>query len=76
MNARGLSFQREYEMDIYYKGERIGGRRVDYFVENCINRLNHDLPDLHDAKDSKIKLNQFKPGHGNQINPKNQGSDK
>ena len=37
------------------------------------NRLNHDLPDLHD---SKIKLNQYKPNHGNQINPKNQGSDK
>jgi GxxExxY protein len=36
MNARGLSFQREYEMDIYYKGQRIGGRRVDFFVENCI----------------------------------------
>jgi GxxExxY protein len=32
----GLRFQREYEMDIFYKGERIGGRRVDFFVENCI----------------------------------------
>ena len=30
MNERGLSFQREYEMDIFYKGERIGGRRVDF----------------------------------------------
>ncbi len=36
MNERGLSFQREYEMDIFYKGERIGGRRVDFFVEGCI----------------------------------------
>jgi GxxExxY protein len=54
MNARGLSFQREYEMDIYYKGQRIGGRRVDFFVENCINRLNHDLPDLHDARILKL----------------------
>ncbi len=36
MNAMGLTFQKEYEMDIFYKGERIGGRRVDFFVENCI----------------------------------------
>lgn len=32
----GLSFLREYEMDIYYKDNRIGGRRVDFFVEDCI----------------------------------------
>ncbi len=37
MSNMGLSFQkREYEMDIYYKDNRIGGRRVDFFVENCI----------------------------------------
>ena len=36
MNALGLNFLREYEMDIFYKGERIGGRRVDFFVENCV----------------------------------------
>jgi len=31
MFQQGLSFEREYEMDIFYKGERIGGRRVDFF---------------------------------------------
>ena len=36
MASVGLTFQREFEMDIFYKGERIGGRRVDFFVENCI----------------------------------------
>lgn len=36
MTNMGLSFQREYEMDIYYKESRIGGRRVDFFVEGCI----------------------------------------
>lgn len=36
MTNLGLSFQREYEMDIYYKDNRIGGRRVDFFVEDCI----------------------------------------
>ncbi|MDD3323348.1 MAG: GxxExxY protein [Paludibacter sp.] len=32
MNNQGLDFSREHEMDIFYKGERIGGRRVDFFV--------------------------------------------
>ena len=36
MTNMGLSFQREYEMDIYYKDRKIGGRRVDFFVESCI----------------------------------------
>ncbi|MBN1118822.1 MAG: GxxExxY protein [Bacteroidales bacterium] len=36
MHSAGLTFEREYSMDIYYKGERIGGRRVDFFVEGNI----------------------------------------
>jgi len=32
----GLSFAREQEMDIYYKRQHIGNRRVDFFVEKCI----------------------------------------
>lgn len=36
MSKNGLSFEREMEMDIYYKNERIGTRRVDFFVENKI----------------------------------------
>jgi GxxExxY protein len=36
MHNLGLNYIREYEMDIYYKKDRIGGRRVDFFVENCI----------------------------------------
>jgi GxxExxY protein len=36
MTSIGLNFQREYEMNIFYKGERIGGRRVDFYVKNCI----------------------------------------
>jgi GxxExxY protein len=32
MKNEGLEFSREHEMDIFYKGERIGGRRVDFFV--------------------------------------------
>ena len=36
MRLAGIVFQREFEMEIIYKGEVIGGRRVDFFVENCI----------------------------------------
>jgi GxxExxY protein len=36
MASQGLSFSREQEMDIYYKGVKIGNRRVDFFVENKI----------------------------------------
>jgi GxxExxY protein len=31
-----LSFQREMEMPIYYRNQRIGKRRVDFFVEDKI----------------------------------------
>lgn len=36
MQFQGLSFEREKEMDIFYRGENIGTRRVDFFVEGCI----------------------------------------
>ena len=36
MNRHGLSFQREMEMPIFYEGENIGTRRVDFFVEEKV----------------------------------------
>lgn len=36
MARQGLTFSREHEMDIHYKGENIGTRRVDFFVEGKI----------------------------------------
>ena len=36
MGLEGLEFQREMEMPIFYRNERIGTRRVDFFVENDI----------------------------------------
>ena len=36
MKLQGLSFVREQEMEIGYKGEQIGTRRVDFFVEGKI----------------------------------------
>ena len=32
----GIAYKREMEMDIYYEGEHIGTRRVDFFVEDVI----------------------------------------
>jgi GxxExxY protein len=36
MAKQGLSFQREVEMQIYYDGQEIGTRRVDFFVEDKV----------------------------------------
>ena len=36
MAEEGLTFKREMEMDIYYRNEHIGKRRVDFFVEGVI----------------------------------------
>ncbi len=36
MAKQGLSFQRELEMQIYYDGQEIGTRRVDFFVEDKV----------------------------------------
>jgi GxxExxY protein len=36
MQYQGLSFQREYQMQIHYKGVHIGTRRVDFFVEEKV----------------------------------------
>ncbi|MCE5305783.1 MAG: GxxExxY protein [Chloroherpetonaceae bacterium] len=36
MAEKGLRFSREHEMDIFYKKQKIGNRRVDFFVEEKI----------------------------------------
>ena len=36
MLERGLSFAREYEMPIFYKGQQVGTRRVDFLVEEKV----------------------------------------
>ena len=36
MKMHGLQFHREYEMDIFYKGYKVGKRRADFFVENAV----------------------------------------
>lgn len=34
---QGIAFKREVEMEIYYKGEKIGTRRVDFLVDDKIS---------------------------------------
>jgi GxxExxY protein len=36
LRSQGLEFSREHEMEIFYKEENIGTRRVDFFVEGKI----------------------------------------
>ena len=36
LDLQKLSYSREHEMEIFYKGENIGTRRVDFFVEGKI----------------------------------------
>jgi GxxExxY protein len=36
MAKQGISFEREKEMPIFYEGQSVGTRRVDFFVEGCI----------------------------------------
>ena len=36
MRYGGLTFEREKNMEIFYRDQKIGTRRADFFVENCI----------------------------------------
>ena len=36
MKRQGIEYSREHEMEIFYKEENIGTRRVDFFVERKI----------------------------------------
>ena len=53
MSYSDLSFEREKEMEIFYRGESIGTRRVDFFVEGCIMvelKAITELADVHLAQ--------------------------
>ncbi len=53
MSCADLSFEREKEMEIFYRGESIGTRRVDFFVEGCIMvelKAITELEDVHLAQ--------------------------
>ncbi len=37
MSDEGIRFSREHEMPVYYKGQQIGTRRVDFLVEDVVS---------------------------------------
>ena len=48
-----INFHREFEMPIFYKGNRIGTRRVDFFVEDVVSvelKAVTKLEDVHFAQ--------------------------
>lgn len=70
MHLEGLKFVREMEMPIYYKGNHIGTRRVDFFVENKIMvelKALINLEDVHLAQ-AKNYLEAYKMEVGLLIN--------
>ncbi len=36
MRAVGLLFEREFELPLYYRGEAVGSRRVDFLVDGVV----------------------------------------
>ncbi|MDP4265248.1 MAG: GxxExxY protein [Bacteroidota bacterium] len=53
MSNQGLHFSMEHEMEIFYKGQRIGLRRADFFVEGKIIvelKAVKELEDVHLAQ--------------------------
>ena len=53
MRLDGLAFQREMEIQIYYREILIGTRRVDFFVEECVMlelKARETLEDIHKAQ--------------------------
>ncbi len=37
MNTAGIKFEEEFEIPIHYKGDKIGLRRVDFWIENNVS---------------------------------------
>jgi GxxExxY protein len=53
MGQQGLRASREHELDIFYKGIKIGNRRVDFFVEEKVMveiKAVKELEDVHLAQ--------------------------
>lgn len=53
MKLAKIKFNREFEMPIYYRNEKIGTRRVDFFVEDLISvelKAVTKLEDVHFAQ--------------------------
>ena len=53
MRKIGIKFEEEYELPVFYKGEKIGLRRVDFLIENTISlelKAKSELDNAHIAQ--------------------------
>jgi GxxExxY protein len=53
MKCAGIDFKREFEMPIFYRGEQIGTRRVDFLVQGVVSvelKAITKLEDVHFAQ--------------------------
>lgn len=53
MRENGISYNREFEMPIFYREQQIGTRRVDFLIENIISvelKATIKLEDVHFAQ--------------------------
>lgn len=69
-NFQGVEFVREQEMELYYREQHIGTRRVDFFVEGKIMveiKAIEQLQDVHKAQAINY-CEAYNIGHGLLIN--------
>lgn len=53
LKAAAVKFQEEYEIPVFYKADKIGLRRVDFFIENTVTveiKAKSDLDNSHLAQ--------------------------
>ena len=54
MRTAGLKFDEEFDLPVFYKGDQVGLRRIDFRVENTIAveiKAKSDLDNAHHAQD-------------------------
>ncbi len=70
LSFNNIDFEREKEMDIFYRNQHIGTRRVDFFVENLVMvelKAVSELDDAHKAQAINY-LEAYNVAHGLLIN--------
>ncbi len=70
MRIAGITFNREFEMPIYYRNEQIGTRGLDFLMEDTVYvelKAISKMEDVHFAQSNKY-LEAYKPEIGLLIN--------
>jgi GxxExxY protein len=53
LRKAGIPFNEEYELSVHYKGDKIGLRRVDFWIDNTVSveiKAKSELDNTHLAK--------------------------